>query len=47
MTSNEDGQKVKTNFTFPSQVTYNKDQTFSGTFTKFDSDSIKFDQTTI
>ena len=47
ITSNEDGQKVKTNFTFPSQVTYNKDQTFSGTFTKFDSNSIKFDQTTI
>ena len=47
MTSNEDGQKLKTNFTFPCQLTYNKDETFSSTNTKFDSNSIKFDQTTI
>ena len=47
MTSNEHGQTVKTNFTFPCQVTYNKDQTFSGTYLKFDNNSTKFDQTTI
>ena len=46
MTSDENGQMIKTNFTFPCQLTFNKDETFSGTDISFDSNTINFDQTT-
>ena len=47
MTSDENGQMIKTNFTFPCQLTFNKDETFSGTDISFDSNTINFDQTTL
>ena len=44
MTSNEDGQKVKTNFTIPSEIAISQ-PLFSNTLIKFDSDQFTMDDT--
>ena len=44
MTSNEDGQKVKTNFTLPAEVAISQ-PLFSNTLIKFDADVFTFDNT--
>ena len=44
MTSNEDGQKVKTNFTLPAEIAVSQ-PLFSNTLIKFDADVFTFDNT--
>ena len=44
MTSNEDGQKVKTNFTLPAEIAISQ-PLFSNTLIKFDADVFTFDNT--
>ena len=45
LTSNEAGQKIKTNYAFPSQFAVSA-HLFSNTLTKFDLDTVSFDDTT-
>ena len=45
MTSNFEGRKLKTNLTIPATIGTSADL-FSNTLTKFDSNSISFDDTT-
>ena len=46
---NEDdfGRMLKTNFTFPADITFPGEESFSGTTNKFDSTNEKFDQTNV
>lgn len=46
---NEDdfGRMLKTNFTFPADITFPGEESFSGTTNKFDSTNEKFDQTDV
>ena len=44
-TSNEIGQKIKMNYAFPTSIGFNQDL-FSNTLTKFDSDTLTFDDST-
>ena len=43
MTSNEDGRKIRTNFTIPAQIGALQGDTFDETQTTFDSGTTKFD----
>ena len=43
MTSNDGGQTLRTNFALPSQITHDKDVTFTGTYLTFDNNTVKMD----
>jgi hypothetical protein len=43
MTSNEEGRKLRTNFTIPAQIGELTGNSFDETQTKFDSGNVKFD----
>jgi len=44
-TSNEIGKKIRMNYAFPTSIGFNQDL-FSNTLTKFDSDTLTFDDST-
>ena len=43
MTSDENGRKIRTNFTIPAQIGELTGNSFDETQTKFDSGNVKFD----
>jgi hypothetical protein len=44
MTSNKDGQTLRTNFALPTQITHNRDVTYTGTYLTFDSGTVTMDK---